>query len=299
VGLLEESRLAEIALPDLLRSETGATLTAGRVSPVIGAPLIVAPVGDDLVVATSNQSELIRLGSDWNTVRTLDVAQAIGRTGSIIRFGSIVERGRSILLSLSAGSVIDVIEVDVARWRVVRHRSYSGRFAAYPRLCALDAETLAMVTSTGLDLLDAGSLASRRFVRIGGAPGGLACGGGRAWVSDVFASTGRVYGANGGSSGGFAWSGEGSSWLTWDGGASAIFGVDPTAGRVFTCSARDLRCSTSGVVGRKPTSLVRVGDRLAVTLEDSRGLAVLSLPSLVLEGVATIRDAPRALALVV
>lgn len=299
VGYLDESRLVAISRENLVSAATNpdsSKLVASRVSPVVGAPLLVQLVGrSDVLVATTNQAQLIRLRGDWSNVDALDVVGAIGRENSTIRYGGLLTSEDSAFVTAAVGQELVILRVDLAKWRVTKHRFLKERFASFPQSCLLDTDTIVMASNQRVDFIDPSTLATKRSVRITGDPIGVACAEGRIWVSDLNQSHLSVLSASGKLVSRPRWQGDGSSHLFYSSRHKSTYGTDPVANVVFRCGLEDQSCSTLKVDGDKPTDLLVIGDVLVVTLENSQAIQMMDVQPLRSLGVASFPGVPRTL----
>lgn len=298
IGWLEASRLVAVDLNDLLRSATKGSPPAPRrtLSPVVGAPFAFAVIDSDFLLAATNHKQLVHLHADWKTVKTISLPSAIGQGEGFVAIGSVIPDGGRAWLAVESGDGISIAEVDLQRSKVGHYRLFQGRFAGFPRACLTSDRKIALVWSRGLDLINPETLQREAYVQLEGLPSGVACVGNQVWVSLTEAGRGWVISSSGARLGSFSWDGQGSQYLFFESGNDIILGTDQEAGVVFSCAVSSRSCLTSSKVGTKPTDLLRVGNHVLVTLEDSQGIAVLDRDTLRLVGVAKFPGRPRALA---
>lgn len=302
VGALSFNRIFAVSPEWLIKQSTikhqGKFKTI-RVSEVVGAPSFIASIADTVFIATTNQAQLIRL-KKWSKPDTLSISAAFGGGERRLSYGSLVPYGTRLLVTVASGSEIAVVDVDTNKWSIRKAKVFSDRFSAVPSACLTADDRLAVVWSHGVDFLDPRSLDRISSANIPGQPAGIACTGAGVWVSDIFAPHGFVVDSKGAVLSEFRWRGKGSYNLFFDPGTQTVYGSDSVAGTVFGCGVNSRFCTTSSVIGQKPTSLITVNGRILVSLEgdgvsDGR-IGVVDLPSLRTIGSVTFPGPPRAFA---
>lgn len=301
VGVLEEGVLLEAPFGyfDAQAGRDQTEFKARRASPFVGGVVATASHGRDLILVATNHAEIIRLKSDWETVDTLlpfEIPE--GEDYPLIGYGSLLVDGDRLLASYRMGGKVAISEIDLRAWRVIKQQVIPSRFAGFPQACFIDDGLLALVTTEGVSIVDATTLAERHFTRLEGAPVGLVCAEGEAWVSDSSAPRGWIIREDGSSAGTFAWNGNGSNALAYSPTDGRVFGTDSVGSRVFACEAASRACLVGGDVGRKPTSLLVHGDRVYVTLELDTAVALIDKQTLEPVGRVLVPGAPRTLTVV-
>ncbi len=292
-GDVQDDRIVPTRPRDLLESPpSGASASFAVVgaSPVVGAPIATAAVGEHLVVASTNQAELVRLDRDLGGLRTLTLKELLG-TSSELWFGSVIPvSGERVVVSVGFASTVALIEVDVPKWTVTRHVVFSDRFAAFPRLCRAR-DRLFLLTTRIVDVVSA-DLARQASVAVDVATIGIACGQDSAWVVGVSAPRVSEITSEGTTGRTLQWRGQGAGDMYFDHEHGVVYGSDQAEGSVFACTVGG-ECRTSGRLGKKPTNLVRVGGHLVVTVEQARAVAVLDASTLRLVRSVAFPGVPR------
>jgi hypothetical protein len=295
-GLFSKGRMVAVTMGSLLHTIAHPNpqgFPASAASAVTGSAIATARVGDAVVVAATDQAQLVRLTHDFRQRDVLTVSDAIGSGDATILYGSLVPLGGDDLaVTLAFGSKVAALRVNVKSWQIVASKVYDDRFAGAPQGC-LGPSGLAMVTTGHVDFLDPTTLERRRTATLDGAPVGAACLGkyvvvtsfdnGDIWLLDGDA---RVVA-------GFGYKGKGTTNIIAAPKLGAVFLTEPDSGKVFRCSPRSGQCVSSGRIGQKPTDLALVGNYLVVAVENDHALAVVDARTLRLIGTASIPDTPR------
>jgi hypothetical protein len=300
VGSLHAKRL--VALPflplrDAARRNERKQLPVAVLSEVVGSPVAVQSMGDSLIVATTNVRTLVKVPKLLVGKPTeLKISDVIGSGDSILDFGSLMPLADDrLLVSVGYETKTALVEVRASTFEVVRTQVFDDRYSGLPLLCSpRNSDRIVLVTAEHVDILDAASLRRVATAKEVGKPAGLACVNERAWVSDFFTGTGRIYNMSGEATGSFTWTGEGTSYLLFVPEAQSVFGADSGSGTVFSCPLTGGICKSSQRIGRKPTDLLFLDGSLMVTLESEQQIAALK-PDLQLEGTAAFPDLPRTL----
>lgn len=299
-GLFNKGRMVAVTMDSLLHSiaspDPRGYFPANAASPVTGAAIVTARVGDAVVVAATNQAQLVRLTRDFHQRDTLTVSDAIGSGDAILKYGSLVAiGGDDLAVTLAFDDKIAVLRVNVRTWRIVASKVYDDRFAGGPQACLRSDGLLAVVSTGHVDYLDPLTLERRRTATLDGTPSGAACLGRTVVVTNFDRGSGYLLDGTARVTGTFRYHGNGTSQVIAAPSLGAVFLTEPVDGTVTRCAIPSGRCVTSGRIGEKPTDLVLVGTRLVVTLESDRRLAVLDARTLDLIGTAEVPDMPRTL----
>lgn len=308
IGWLEQSRLIAVDLDDLqskARLKRVGKFRAERVSPIVGAPVATVRVNRSLVIASTDQAELVRLAPDWRHLQTLAIADRLDvPPGVPIRYGTLVLRGRTILAPVAYGSKFALIEVDLSSWSVSRHRVFADRFSD-PSACLLDDGSLAVLnrardsSKVVIDIVNPKNLARRNTITLPGDPVNIACVKDSVWAADFQRPRGYVVTRTGRHVGTFEWRGDGAGVgdLIFSRAHQRVYGADTSANVVYSCGIHSRRCKTSQPIGSKPTSLLTIGNDLFVAAELSQQIWVLDAGTLRREGSVTLPGSPRTLTL--
>lgn len=262
---------------------SGADLRGGRkpalrwVSPVFGAVIEAVTDGTHVWALSTNTPDLVRLSLRSTAVEAKNVPMQVGVV-SRPQFGALLLDDGLLYLSFDAGSQVTVAAFDPTTLKVVRHKTFADRFTAFPHMCRLDAGHLAVASSSHVDVLDVKTLARTATADLE-TPNGIACGGGRVYAANYETPTGAILDVAARRVGSFRWKGHGSDALYFDRARKVLYGSDDIGSAVFRCPAAGGSC-TSVTVPNKPTSLLVSGDRLLVTVEGAKAVAVLDSTSL-------------------
>jgi hypothetical protein len=274
VGTVDSNRMIGLS---------GADLRAGRkpavrwASSVFGAVIEAVTDGMHVWALSTNTPDLVRMSLQSNTLASRSVTSEVGVVARP-NFGSLLFNGGLLYVSFDAGSQVTVAAIDPSTLRVVRHRTFTDRYAAYPHMCQVDQGHLAVQWSWGVDILDARTLARTASSALA-TPNGLACGDGKVYAANYETPDGAILDPSARKIGSFSWKGHGSDKLIFDRIHHRVYGTDDRGSAVFECQAPGGTCA-SATLPDKPTSMVITGDRLLVTVEGAMAVAVLEAPSL-------------------
>lgn len=291
IANLEESRLLAVRPGFLVESASKEPVDHQfeilRVSPVVGAAAIVHQVGSDLIIAATNQSELVRMKPDWKHLDTLPLATIVGVKG-VSDYGAILEYKDSLFVTMYFDGKTALFEVDPIRWVVKKHRIYTDRFTL-PSACITQDGQIAFVSRSipgppgdpALDFIDPTSLDRQKSVVIASV-GDVECIGETVWISNYDTPRGEVFGINGKRIGKFEWTGKGSQQLLYSALHGRLFGSDQSGGVVFSCDVKSRACRTGPTIKAKgkPTDFTLIGNKMFLDLELAQSIAVLDAVSL-------------------
>lgn len=296
-GLFSKGRMVAVTMGTLLRTVANPNpngFPANAASGVTGSAAATARVGDAVVVAATDQAQLVRLTHDFKQRDVLTVSDAIGSGKATILYGSLVPLGGDDLaVTLAFGSKVAALRVNVRSWQIVVSKVYDDRFAGAPQGCLGPAGQLVMVTTGHVDYLDAATMERRRSATLDGTPIGAACVGQSVVVTNFDQGSGFILDADARVVRRFTYEGQGTSNVIPAPRLGAVFLTEPDTGRVIRCAIPAGRCVSGDRVGRKPTDLALIGDRLVVAVENDHALAVVDARTLRLIGTASIPDTPR------
>jgi hypothetical protein len=298
-GLFTNDRMVAVSMDNLLLAvahPNESAFPANAVSATTGSAIATGRVGDAVVVAATDQAQLVRLTRDLKQRDTLTVSDAIGSGDLTLSYGSVVPvGGGDVDVTVAFDSKVAVLRVNVPSWKIVTSKVYDDRFAGTPQACLLGATLQLVLVSTGhVDYLDPISLERLWTVAPGGTPSGAACIGQNVVVTNFDQGTASVLDGTRVVKT-FAYEGQGTDKVIAAPDLGAVFLTEPENGTVIRCAIPSGRCTTGPRVGSKPTDMTLVGDRLIVAVEGDKSLALVNARSLALIGVARVPDTPRTL----
>jgi hypothetical protein len=298
-GLFTNDRMVAVSMDNLavaLAHPDAGAFPANAVSPTTGSAVATARIGDAVVVAASDQAQLVRLTRDFKQRDTLSVSDRLGSGDLPLFYGSVVPIGGGDAdVTVAFHDKIGVLRVNVPSWRVVASKVYDDRFAGAPQGCLGPSRQLVVVSTGYVDYLDPLTLDRVRSTPIDGTPIGAACLGERVVVTNFDRGSGFVLDARARVVSTYTYQGRGTSNILAAPSLGAVFLTEPDDGTVIRCTIPGGRCVTGPVVGQKPTAMTLVGDRLVVAVEGDKALAVVNARTLDLIGVARVPDTPRTL----
>lgn len=300
VGQLDDSRVIALSTAAAIRQAAkgpSKRIEVQAASPTVGGPVWTRVHGSDLLIASTNHAQFVRLRGDWRTRDVLDIAPAVNlripiEYGPILAVGSL-----EVVLSVTDAFHFALARIDVDSWTVTKTRMFEDRSAVVSAACATD-DAIFVSTDAWIDKYD-----SRTFDRLasvkrsGDWASALACQGDALYAVSSLGPKGWSFDTrNLRETGSFKWEGDhGGPELVIDG--DELVGTDQVDGRVFACDRRNLRCRTSKVVAKKATNVLVYGDSIFVTDEAAVGLVVLNRQTLKKVGFMALPARPRTLAL--
>jgi len=270
---------------------TSSKVTQRWASPAFGGALAAVTTAKTVYAVSSNTPDLVRVDFATNKLASVTVPPA-GSVGTTT-FGSVFLLGSRVYVSYALGNNDQAASFDAATLKAIASTSFPDPLAEYTQMCAIDSAHLAMVGSNSVRILDAATLHNEATVSVKPSPIGIACAGGRAYVSNFDSPTGVVINNAARVTGHFSWQGHGSDTLVADAKDGVLFGTDEFAKVVIVCSLTALTCRQSAPLGSKPTSVGVVNDDIVVDLENAEQLVVVDRKTLNVVRRLQLNDLPR------
>lgn len=287
---LQHDRLLGVDAAQLI-DPASRKVTQRWASPAFGATLAAVTTPSTVYAVSSNTPDLVRIEFATNKLASVAVPPP-GSVGTST-FGSVFLLGSRVYVSYALGNTDHAASFDAATLKAVASTSFPDPLADYTQMCAIDGTHLAMVESSSVRILDASTLHSEATVSVKPSPIGIACAGGRAFVSNFDSPTGVVINNTAKVIGHFSWQGHGSDTLVTDTKDGVLLGTDEFAKVLFACSLSTLNCRQSTPLGSKPTSLGVVNRNIVVDLENAQQLVVVDRQSLTVVRRLQLSDLPR------